>query len=133
MYSVAPLSESGPLLGYIFFFVVFVVVWAFYHLMEWSMNDYYRFSIGRGTIAFFGVYFFFAGLIWFISPPHVSPRNEKVYADQVGEGGQMESTGGKHPRSYYQMYVFYQTPDGIIAIRRSEGKIYPQRAILYKN
>lgn len=130
MYTAAPLGYPGAFAGYIAGLVPFVGIYLFWLLFEWPA----RLKSYITGIILFSIYASIAGSVWLISDPYVAPKNIPVIVQQVGEGGQIESTGGKHARNYFQMYVFYQTPEGDkIALRRAEGQVYPQRAILYKN
>lgn len=131
MYTAAPIGDSGAFAGYIAGLVLFLGIY-----LLWLMFEFLKGwkACLTGAIVWFSVYASIAGSVWLTSDPHITPKNIPVIVQQVGEGGQIESTGGKYARNYFQMYVFYQTPEGDkIALRRAEGQVYPQRAILYKN
>ena len=132
MYTTTPLVD-GQFTGYIIAFCLTFFVWAVFTALHWVMEGELVFK-SRWNLFYWGLIVIISGIVYAMSPPYVPPKNEKVHVVQVGYGGQIESTGGKHSRNYYQMYAFYQTPhDGVIALRRAEGKVYPQNAILYKN
>lgn len=132
MYTAVPIPNN-EFTGYILFLCFSFIVWLFFTALYWVLEGEIVIK-SRINVFYCGLVLFITGIVYGISPPHVAPKNEKVEVYQVGYGGQLKSAGGKPPRSYYQMYVFYQTPnDGVVAIRRAEGKVYPERAILYKN
>lgn len=62
-------------------------------------------------------------------------KNEKITVNMVGHETRQERDycGKACTRNINRLYVFYETPDGIISYARSSGIIYPERAILYRN
>lgn len=64
----------------------------------------------------------------------VAPRNERFEAVRVGfeaEGFRRQS--GKTTTNVHVLYVGYQVPEGVVYFQATEGAVYPERAILYKN
>lgn len=76
---------------------------------------------------------FHVGYRSFYNPGYTPPKNEKVIGELVGDYGVMRNTGGKTNRTYIQPYVVYRVPEGEVSFPRSEGALYPNRAIIYKN
>lgn len=62
------------------------------------------------------------------------PLNEEVTAYLIpGEDTRLYLSGGKHKALYSRTMVYYKVPDGVTAVQRHEGLVYPEVAILYRN
>lgn len=69
---------------------------------------------------------------------HFSLTNTEVVAKMITSDVSFttQSTGvqGRGPRTLVHiLYVFYETPTGIVAFPRGSGIVYPESAILYQN